>query len=472
MKNTYTLALLASVLLISSCSQKPETKDNTIIIAGKLENSESPFIIVSHDYEEITQDSVKSDGSFVLKFDYEEAGNYSVLNGDLRFSLYLNPGDSIFITGDSKEFEQTFTASGDMAQENMYLSKKDNFTYESRLFDYYVLMALKKEAYFSKKDSVISILKTYLNELKSTDGIDTSFLSREDDYFKYQGIFMDQLYPMYHAMANDIPQDSVDFPIEESRKKVENLPMDNARLLRVEFYVYLAQRKIGALANEIMKSDSSITAFEMAEWIAIDSLIKVPEMGDFFKFGSIKSTMEYRGPLHVEEAYTKFVSENSTPKYANRLKKIKAKWEPISPGKTVPDFTFTDLKGDSVKLSDLKGKLVYIDIWATWCGPCIAEHPNWDKVKEEYKDKPVAFLTVSIDDTREPWEKMVKNKKMEGLQWFAPNAWQSELAQFFMVNAIPRFLLLDKEGKIIDPSAERPSGNIREMLDRHLEKAA
>ena len=166
-----------------------------------------------------------------------------------------------------------------------------------------------------------------------------------------------------------------------------------------------------------------------------------------------------------------FLAENTTPKFVDKLEKLKAKWEPISPGKEVPDFQFTDMKGETVKLSDLKGNLVYIDIWATWCGPCIAEHPNWDKVKEEYKDKPVAFLTVSIDDTREPWEKMVKNKKMEGLQWFAENAWQSELAQFFMVNAIPRFLLLDKEGKIIDPSAERPSGNIREILDKHLEVA-
>ncbi|MCH6235139.1 TlpA family protein disulfide reductase [Cognataquiflexum rubidum] len=467
MKNLF-LSVLAANLLFFSCGKNPEVIDNSIIIAGKLGNSESPIISVSHDYEEITQDSVKSDGSFVLDFDYEETGIYSLSNGDLRFSLYLNPGDSIFVTGDSKEFEQTFTASGDMAQENEYLNKRDYFLYESRLYDYYVLMALKKDAYFSKKDSIIFIAKTFYEELKSTEGIDTAFLSREESYFIYQGIFMDQLYPMYHALANKIPQDSVDFPIEEIRKKIENLPMDNPELLRVEFYVYLTQRRIGSLANDIMKADSSITAFEMAEWIAIDSLIKVPEMGDFFKYGSIKRSMEYRGPLHVEEVYNKFILENSTPKYVKRLEKVKAKWEPISPGKTVPDFTFTDIKGDSVKLSDLKGKLVYIDIWATWCGPCIAEHPNWDKVKEEYKDKPVVFLTVSIDDTREPWEKMVKNKKMDGLQWFAANAWQSELTQFFMVNSIPRFILLDKEGKIIDPSTERPSGNIREILDKHL----
>ena len=470
MKNLF-LSVLVTCLLFFACSEKPEIIDNSITIAGKLENSESPIISVSHDYEEIAQDSVKSDGSFVLAFDYEETGIYSVLNGDLRFSLYLNPGDSIFITGDSKEFEQTFTASGDMAQENVYLNKKDYFLYESGLYDPYVFMALKKDVYFSKKDSIISIAKTFCEELKSKEGIDTAFLSREESSFYYQDIFLDQLYPMYHALANKIPQDSVDFPIEEIRKKVETLPMDNPELLRVEFYVYMTYRRIESLANEIMEADSSITAIEMAEWIAIDSLIKVPEIGDFFKYGFIKRSMEYRGPLQLEEVYNKFMSENSNAKYAKRLEKVKAKWDPISPGKSVPDFTFTDIKGDSVKLSDLKGNLVYIDIWATWCGPCIAEHPYLDAVREEYKEKPISFLTVSIDDTREPWEKMVKNKKMDGLQWFAANAWKSELTQFFLVNSIPRFILLDKEGKIIDPSAERPSGKIREILDEQLDKA-
>ena len=119
-------------------------------------------------------------------------------------------------------------------------------------------------------------------------------------------------------------------------------------------------------------------------------------------------------------------------------------------------------------MSDLKGNLVYVDIWATWCGPCIAEHPRWDKLKTEFEDKPVAFLTVSIDDSEEPWRKMVKSKNMVGLQWFTQNAWNSDFTQHFMVNSIPRFLLLDEEGKIIDPFAERPSGKIRGTLEKHL----
>ncbi|WP_083836562.1 TlpA family protein disulfide reductase [Nitritalea halalkaliphila] len=134
----------------------------------------------------------------------------------------------------------------------------------------------------------------------------------------------------------------------------------------------------------------------------------------------------------------------------------------------MPNFSFTTVEGEQVDLASLKGQYVYIDIWATWCGPCIGEHPHWDKLKADYSHQPIAFLTVSIDDNREDWEKMVANKQMEGLQWFADGAWSSELAQHFMVRAIPRFLLLDMEGKVLDPSADRPSGKIREVLDELL----
>lgn len=77
----------------------------------------------------------------------------------------------------------------------------------------------------------------------------------------------------------------------------------------------------------------------------------------------------------------------------------------------------------------------------------------------------MAFLTVSADDSQELWKKMGKSKNMEGLQWFAQNAWKSDFTQHFMVNSIPRFLLLDEEGKIIDPFAERLSGKIRQTLE-------
>ena len=144
------LSVLAGSLLLFSCSQKPEIVDNSITIQGKLENSEFPLIMASLD-EDLASDSVQSDGTFRLKFDYPESGMFLLTNGDLRFSLYLNPGDSIFITGDAKEFGQTFMASGDKAKENAYLRKKFRAINESGLDNFMETMALKKVAYFSKQ---------------------------------------------------------------------------------------------------------------------------------------------------------------------------------------------------------------------------------------------------------------------------------------------------------------------------------
>ena len=140
----------------------------------------------------------------------------------------------------------------------------------------------------------------------------------------------------------------------------------------------------------------------------------------------------------------------------------------LSPGSLVPDFTFTDIDGKSVKLSDLSGKLIYIDIWATWCGPCLAEHPHWDRLIEKYGDSDVAFLAISIDESPGPWEKMVREKEMKGYNWYAENAWQSEITTHFLISGIPRFILLDRGRRIIDPNADRPSGNINKLLDQHI----
>jgi thiol-disulfide isomerase/thioredoxin len=418
--------------------------------------------------DNLATDSLDAEGNFVLRFEYQESESFLVENGDLRFALYLSPGDSIFLTGEAKEFGETFKAEGSKSIENSYLREKFKTINEVGLDNWMELMKHPKDVYFAKKDSMLALVKKPFDELSANPQADKDFLEMENAYFKYQGLFMDSMYPMYHGYINQTNADSVDFPKEVTKKEIQNLPLDDPKLLAVQPFRNLLDVKIGGVITEVMKIDSTLK-YEDVNWNVVDTLVRNQEVKDFLRFQTIKMNLEYRGPVHTDKDIQKFRTSTKSEKYLGKLDKLVAKWEPISPGKSVPDFTFTDIKGQPVKLSDLKGKLVYIDIWATWCGPCIAEHPHWDKLKTDYKDKDVAFLTVSIDNTREPWEKMVKEKKMDGLQWFAENAWQSALAQHFMVTGIPRFLLLDKEGKIIDPSADRPSGTIRETLDKHLQ---
>lgn len=469
MKQNSILCIVLAVFVFS-CSQKEEINPE-IIIAGNFENTEAKEIKVYLD-DEIASSTIDEDGNFHIKLNSDESETFFIAAGRDRFNLFLSPGDSIYVSADSKEFNTSFKLEGDHVTENTYLFEKTLFNYESGIGNMMGLMENKKNIYFHKKDSLFALSKARLDALQAAHEIDPEFLKLEEAYYEFEPLNYDAQYPMYHAYINKISQDSVDFPKDEIKDKLNKVNLARTDLLKSRSYISILNNRVSEKISELMKEDTLLksdqSGWEKARFMAIDQLFDDQIVKDELLYSFIKSNLEYRGPIHVKESYDKFMTENKSPKKAAKLKEIRDKWDPIMPGKDVPDFSFVNIEGEDVKLSDLRGTLVYIDIWATWCGPCIAEHPHWDKMKEEYKDKNVSFLTVSIDDSKEPWQKMVKDKKMDGLQWFAANAWKSDLAQHFMVNGIPRFLLLDKEGKIIDPSADRPSGNIRETVDKYL----
>ncbi len=124
-------------------------------------------------------------------------------------------------------------------------------------------------------------------------------------------------------------------------------------------------------------------------------------------------------------------------------------------------FRAVNLKGDSVALSSLKGKILYIDFWATWCKPCIEEFPYSKKLMQSIPSKfkkDIEFLYISVDDTEELWKKGVeKHALVEGLNLFSKGGWYSEAAKRFKLQAIPRYLIINKKGEIVYENAKRPS---------------
>ena len=134
-------------------------------------------------------------------------------------------------------------------------------------------------------------------------------------------------------------------------------------------------------------------------------------------------------------------------------------------------FEYENQKGGRTKLEDLRGKYVYIDVWATWCGPCRGEIPFLQKVEEKYEGKNIAFVSISVDVEKDhdKWKTFVDDKKLGGIQLFADKNWKSDFIMAYGINSIPRFILIDPKGIIVKGDAARPSDpKLQKLLDSLL----
>jgi len=144
-----------------------------------------------------------------------------------------------------------------------------------------------------------------------------------------------------------------------------------------------------------------------------------------------------------------FVQEYPKSADAKQLKASLPKGS-FSVGEEVPNITLTDITGQTLSLNSLRGKVVLIDFWASWCGPCRGENPNVVVAYNKYKDKGFTVFSVSLDTNKDQWQAAI-NK--DGLAW--PNhvsdlkGWQSDPAKLYNVKGIPATFLIDQQGKLI-----------------------
>ena len=129
------------------------------------------------------------------------------------------------------------------------------------------------------------------------------------------------------------------------------------------------------------------------------------------------------------------------------------------------NFSYPDINGNKVSLASLKGKVVLVDVWATWCGPCRQQIPYLKKLEEELRDKDIAFVSISVDEEKdfEKWKQFVDKEQLKGIQLYA-KGW-SDFSKYYDIRGIPRFLVFDQNGKIVTVDSPRPSQpELKELL--------
>ena len=130
------------------------------------------------------------------------------------------------------------------------------------------------------------------------------------------------------------------------------------------------------------------------------------------------------------------------------------------------DFTLPDMKGDSLRLSSMKGRVFLLDFWASWCGPCRYSNKNLIKLYSKYKQNGFEILSVSLDDRKNEWMKAVNKDKITWLQINDSGGWEAKSAAKWQVDAIPASFLVNKNGDVVAINAEKKDleNKIRELL--------
>ena len=157
--------------------------------------------------------------------------------------------------------------------------------------------------------------------------------------------------------------------------------------------------------------------------------------------------------------YRKYVSQNSRMREFTQLYEHYAR---LQKGQEAPAFSLTDIHGKTVSLRDLRGKYVYIDVWASWCIPCCKEMPKLQVLEKEFAEKPIAFVSISIDENENAWKRKVQEEALKGIQL---HAGKSNFKRLYQITLVPRFILITPDGKIENANMTRPSdAQTRETL--------
>ena len=215
--------------------------------------------------------------------------------------------------------------------------------------------------------------------------------------------------------------------------------------------IVAAYKKAKSEKNE----EAAEKAYKEYEAVDADKTIKVKAFVKGNNNSVVAAVVAYRNLLNqlkVDEMETIYNTFGEDVKASSSALAIKSKLDilkKVAVGQPAPDFTLNTPEGTPFSLSSLKGQVVVIDFWASWCGPCRRENPHMVELYKELNPKGVEFFGVSLDDKKENWLKAIED---DGLTWKHASdlkGWKSAAAKLYGVNSIPAAVVIDQNGTIV-----------------------
>ena len=449
--------LLPILFLFISCDK---SKNSLITFSGNIKNNKNSVIKITN-YNSTYKEEfpIDSAGNFNAEVLVNSDGYYFYKIGRPYTTVRFKKGKNVHVKIDTEDFYNSTVYSGELKVQNNYNVAKSK---------------LRSSLVGDPKDYFVVPLNDFLEKIEKTKKsvmglLATSGLSPEDkklekrivEYDYLQSYNNYQKFYSYHKKVKAIlPEDYYD--------PIINMDLDDDEMYRYSrAYRNLVIENYRHSSKIAMAEDSTLTIIDFVKNRI--STIKSIDIKDQFSSMLIREMKEENHNLHDD--YEKIMSLLVTEKRKEKLTQRYISAQETSSGKPAVEFNYENFSGGRTSLKDLKGSLLYIDVWATWCGPCIKEMPALKDLVAEYAGKNIEFVSISIDHKTdyEKWRKMVPEKNVGGVQLYDEEGLSSDFMKAFSVGLIPRIMMIDAEGKIISSNAPRPSSKeVRGFINGYL----
>lgn len=411
------------------------------IVKVKVTDKVGDKVVLTFDNKEKKEITIDANGNGTIELN-DFKPQYVLMQYDRgRRTLFLDPQKDLSISFEGKTMWKSIAFEGPGAQVNTYLN---NGNLKALAFND---AGLEEAAYLQKSDSMYNANLEFMQAAK----LPADFVKLEKErlkYFSYAGF---PLFPVYHPYVTK----KEEFKASASYyNRLKELTALDANLLSLSEYKEFLTNAVSSLGLNGEKAEASDKLVK-SQLQYINANVTDPVLKEYLTNFSVVNYVKSNG---VDDAEFAIVAFNQNVKNADLVEafgKLCDQWRKIAAGQPSPEFKGEDMEGKVVSLADLKGKFVYIDIWATWCGPCRGEIPHLKKLEEKYQGKDIEFVSLSCDQDKEAWKKMVAKEELKGVQLHIGS--KASFMEEYMVSGIPRFILLDKEGKVLSAKMTRPS---------------